>query len=170
MAFSSSPHHLGNPSTNFTKGKMTIPSKDLDIVWGGDDRYWTIPNDMNSAAHLHQVSWLEVTASVRGTNPSKNYDVGFRVSVTPDAFGWSNYPVYIMVKRGKEGKFAWKKFFLNTNETNKPFEITGRLIKAEKPLEDSSDDQRVYFGLYEVWSGKWKGGLKIHHAFITESP
>ncbi|EYU43687.1 hypothetical protein MIMGU_mgv1a017435mg [Erythranthe guttata] len=75
-----------------------------------------------------------------------------------------------MVKRGKEGKFAWKKFFLNTNETNKPFEITGRLIKAEKPLEDSSDDQRVYFGLYEVWSGKWKGGLKIHHAFITESP
>ncbi|KAI3455834.1 hypothetical protein Pfo_012497 [Paulownia fortunei] len=171
MASNASPHHVGNPSAKFNKdkhGKMIIPPKDLNIVWGGDNRYWNVPNNENLPAELYQVCWLEVTGSVNGTCPNKDYDVGFRVSITPDAFGWGCSAVYVMVKRGKEGKFAWKKVFLNPNET-KEFEITGRLMKAEKPVQDPND-QKLYFGLYEVWSGKWKGGLKIYHAFIRESP
>ncbi|KAK6150212.1 hypothetical protein DH2020_017737 [Rehmannia glutinosa] len=171
MASNASPHHLGNLSPKFIKdkqGKMIIQPKDLNIVWGGDNRYWNVPDKENLAAELYQVCWLEVTGSVNGTSPNKNYDVGFRLSLTPDAFGWGNAPIYIMVKRGKEGKFVWRKVFLNPNETNE-FEITGRLMKAEKPVQDSNDE-KLYFGLYEVWSGKWKGGLRIHHVFIIESP
>ncbi|KAK4440333.1 protein PHLOEM PROTEIN 2-LIKE A9 [Sesamum alatum] len=168
----SSTHHVGNPSAEFIKdyqGKMIIQPKDLNIVWGRDDRYWTIPQKENLPAELHQVSWLEVTGSVNGTSPSKSYEVGFRVSLTPDAFGWGSSPIYIMVKRGKHGKFAWRRIVLNSYLTAQ-FEITGRLEKAESlPLPgQDSDYQKLYFGLYEVWSGKWKGGLKIHHAFVRE--
>ncbi|KAL0442339.1 UNVERIFIED_CONTAM: protein PHLOEM PROTEIN 2-LIKE A9 [Sesamum latifolium] len=164
-----SPHHVGNPSAEFIKdgrGQMIIQPKDLNIVWGRDDRYWTVPNKEN-LAELHQVSWLEVTGSINGISPSKIYEVGFRLSFTPDAFGWGNSPIYIMVKRGKYGKFAWRKIVLDPYATRHTFEITVMLGKAEKPEQDSNN-QKLYFGLYEVWSGKWKGGLKIHHAFIKE--
>ncbi|KAL8513059.1 hypothetical protein ACS0TY_019301 [Phlomoides rotata] len=168
MAPNSSPHHSGNPSAKFIKdkqGKMIIPPKDLSIVWGKDDRYWNVPNKDNLAAELYQVYWLEVTGLIHETSPNKNYEAGFRVSLNPDAFGWGKYPVYIMVKRGKEGKIGWTKIYMNPNQKGE-FEIMGKCVKSDK----SSQDGKLYFGLYEVWSGKWKGGLKIRHAFIRELP
>ncbi|KAG6395875.1 hypothetical protein SASPL_142008 [Salvia splendens] len=49
------------------------------------------------------------------------------------------------------------------------FEIKGRLMmKGSDHQIEGSDDGKLSFGLYEVWSGKWKGGLKIHHAFVKE--
>lgn len=116
-------------------------------------------------AELHQVSWLEVTGSVDGINTTKGYEVGFSVSLNPDAFGWGSYPVCVMVKRGKEGKIAWTKAPINPNQRGQ-FEIKGRLMKSDG-MEDSKD-RKLYFGLYEVWSGKWKGGLKIYNAHIKE--
>lgn len=118
----------------------------------------------NLAAELHQVYWLEVTGLIHETRPNKNYEVGFRVWLNPDAFGWGKYPIYIMVKRGREGKVGWTKIYMNPNEKGE-FEITA---KSEKPSQD--EDGKLYFGLYEVWSGTWKGGLNIRHAFITELP
>ncbi|GFQ04829.1 protein phloem protein 2-like a9 [Phtheirospermum japonicum] len=165
MASNASPHHLPNPSTKFIKdkqGKMIYQPKDLNIVWGEDDHYWNVPNKENSAAKLRQISWLEVTGSIDGTSRNKNYDVGFRLSLAPDAFGWGTSPIYVMVKRGKEGKFAWEKVFLNPKETSE-FEVTGRLMKADKQKARNSDDDKVYFGLYEVWSGKWKGAGLSHN-------
>ncbi|KAL8513062.1 hypothetical protein ACS0TY_019302 [Phlomoides rotata] len=170
MAPNSTPHHSGNPSTKFTKqGRMMIPPKDLNIVWGKDNRYWSVPQNQGSPAELHQVSWLEVTGSVGETSPNKKYEVGFRVSLNPDAFGWGKYPMYIMIKRGKQGKAASTKINMNPNLKGE-FEISGKLDKSKEQSRGGSDDARLYFGLYEVWSGKWKGGLKIHHAFITEFP
>ena len=32
-----------------------------------------------------------------------------------------------------------------------------------------NDENKLYFGLYEVWSGKWKGGLVIQKVIITKS-
>ncbi|KAL2484121.1 Protein PHLOEM PROTEIN 2-LIKE A9 [Forsythia ovata] len=147
--------------------KFLIPAKALNIVWGRDGRFWNIPDNPGMPAELLQVSWLEVSSSVDGTNPQKNYEIGFSVSLKADAFGWNKYPVYIMMKRGKEGEFSWKKVFLNTNNgnVNQAFEISGKLMKAA-----DSTDTKIYFGLYEVWSGKWKGGLQIHHAFVREAP
>ncbi|KAI3466924.1 hypothetical protein Pfo_023587 [Paulownia fortunei] len=163
----SSPHHVGNPSVEFKedgKGQIIIPAKDLNIVWGGDSRYWNVPDDKESPAELNQVYWLEVTASVDKTSPNKIHEVGFHVSLTADAFGWGDSPLYLMVKRGKDGKFVWRKFFMGPNDTEGR-DITGNSMQAL-----NSGDSKLYFGLYEVWSGKWKGGLKIHNAFVRELP
>ncbi|KAL0407579.1 UNVERIFIED_CONTAM: protein PHLOEM PROTEIN 2-LIKE A9 [Sesamum latifolium] len=167
------PHHVGDPSISFytytdddDNEPMKIPPKHLNIVWGGDSRYWKLPDDEESSAELNQVCWLEVTGSVEGTRPNKQYQVGFHVSFTPDAFGWGGSPLYIMVKRGKDGKSVWRKLLLNPDQT-KECDITATTNTNTNP---HSNDSKLYFGLYEVWSGKWKGGLKIHHAFIRQLP
>ncbi|KAL8513064.1 hypothetical protein ACS0TY_019303 [Phlomoides rotata] len=167
MASNTTPHHSANLSTKFTKNDeagsmMIVQPKDLNIVWGKDNRYWNVPQKLGSPAELYQVSWLEVTGIVDETSPNKAYEVGFRLSFNPDAFGWGKYPVYILIKRGKEGKTTSTKITMNPNHKGE-FEISGKLDKCNE-----ESDGRLYFGLYEVWSGKWKGGLKIHHAFITE--
>ncbi|KAL2467451.1 Protein PHLOEM PROTEIN 2-LIKE A9 [Abeliophyllum distichum] len=162
-----SPHYEGDRSTiqkDKDGGKFFIPAKALNIVWGRDSRYWKIPEKSDMPAELLQVSWLEVSCSVDETNPQKNYEVGFSVSLKVDAFGWNKYPFYIMMKRGNERQFSSKKVLFNGNG-NQEFEISGKLMKAA-----DSTDTKIYFGLYEVWSGKWKGGLKIHHAFVREAP
>ncbi|KAH6764842.1 hypothetical protein C2S52_013829 [Perilla frutescens var. hirtella] len=165
---STSPHHYGNPSIKYTpkEGKMMIPPKDLNIVWGNDNRYWTVPKkeDENVGAELHQVSWLEVTGLVDETRANKRYEVGFGVSLNPDAFGWGNYPIYIMIKRGRQGKTTWTKISINPNQKGE-FQI-----KARSNYQQPQNDPKLYFGLYEVWSAKWKGGLNFHHAYITELP
>lgn len=88
------------------------------------------------------------------------------MSLNADAFGWGKYPLYILIKKGKEGKTASTKITINPNLKGE-FEISG---KWDKSKGTSGDDGRLYFGLYEVWSGKWKGGLNIHHAFLKEFP
>lgn len=147
---------------------MIIQPQDLNIVWGRDDRYWNIPaapkaNEDMAPVELYQVSWLEVTGCVNETNPNRDYEVGFEVSLAPDAFGWGTSPIYIMVKRGKDGKFASKKFQVDPDKSEK-FKISAQNNKNQP----SSDDTQLYFGLYEVWSGKWKGGLRIHNAYVKE--
>lgn len=123
---------------------------------------------VSSPAELHQVCWLEVTGFVDATNPNENCEVGFRVSLRPDAFGWGNYPIYIMIKKGGGGKVSWTKISINPNQKGE-FEIRGRWIKADQQTLDPND-RKLYFGLYEVWSGKWKGGINIHHAYVIEQP
>ncbi|KZV42512.1 hypothetical protein F511_38537 [Dorcoceras hygrometricum] len=148
-------------------GPMIIQPQDLNIVWGGDDRYWNIRGN-GDMAELYQVSWLEVTGCVDETNPNRDYEAGFEVSLAPNAFGWGASPLYLMVKRGKEGKFAWTKFQVNPDQTRR-FKISGKLAHSQNSAPQSSaDDKKLYFGLYEVWSEKWKGGLRIHHAYVTE--
>ena len=53
-----------------------------------------------SPAELIQVSWLEVTGTFDGLK-GKKYEIGFEVSLTPDAFGWNGCHVYVMAKVGK---------------------------------------------------------------------
>ncbi|XP_071920284.1 protein PHLOEM PROTEIN 2-LIKE A9-like isoform X2 [Coffea arabica] len=123
------------------------------------------PSD-GKPAELLQVSWLEVAGSV-DADPQKTYDVSFRVSLTPDAFGWGSYPIYIMVKRGKFGKFDWKKVYLTNCDGINRIHLTGKSVQNGRENQGSTD-RKLYFGLYEVWSGKWKGGLKIHDVTIRE--
>ncbi|KAL3523000.1 hypothetical protein ACH5RR_015834 [Cinchona calisaya] len=169
---SNNPHYEADPKAiEYNKGQelIIVKPRGLNIVWGRDARYWNVPNpeDDGKPAELLQVSWLEVTGCV-STDPQKNYEVGFKVSLTPDAFGWGGSPIYIMVKRGKEGKFVWKENVLTNNphRTNE-FYITTTLVKSDRQAQGSTD-RKIYFGLYEVWSDKWKGGLKVHHVRIKE--
>ncbi|KAL1538449.1 protein PHLOEM PROTEIN 2-LIKE A9-like isoform X3 [Salvia divinorum] len=167
MASNTNPHHSGNSSLKLKKGAqgMKISPRNLNIVWGNDTRYWNVPKNDTDSAELCQVSWLEVTGSVVGAAAAKSYEVGLSVSLNPDAFGWGNYPIYIMIKRGNEEKGKWTKIVINPNQKG-PFEIKGRSAKGSDHQVEGSD--KLSFGLYEVWSGKWKGGLKIHHAYIKE--
>jgi hypothetical protein len=97
-------------------------------------------------AELIQVCWLEVTGSLQ-LEANKTYEVGFKVSLTPDAFGWNGCPVYVMAKFVEE-----------------PYQKIPEQVLSIK----SETENTLYFGLYEVWSGKWKGGLKIHEAFVNK--
>ncbi|XP_073134803.1 protein PHLOEM PROTEIN 2-LIKE A9 [Henckelia pumila] len=165
---SNNPHHIANFQLKYKEtpgaGKMVIQPQYLNIVWGRDDRYWNV-REGSMPAELYQVCWLEVTGCVDETNPKKDYEVGFEVSLAPDAFGWGASPLYLMIKRGKEGKFAWTKFQVNPDE-NQKFKIFGKLLRTNQ--SSSGDDKKLYFGLYEVWSEKWKGGLRIHNAYVQE--
>lgn len=95
----------------------------------------------------------------------------FNVSLRADAFGWDECNVYIMAKIGKKGKFSFKKLSLNNGKSRgDKFYIPEDGLKIQvKPNENSSADCKLYFGMYEVWSRRWKGGLKIHHAFVEKT-
>ncbi|OWM72749.1 hypothetical protein CDL15_Pgr024801 [Punica granatum] len=119
----------------------------------------------SSVCELKQVCWLEVTGAV-GVRTGKKYEIGFRVSLKPDAFGWGETPLYLMAKLGKQGKYKKKSIYLQDEQREKEFDVPKDrfVIEVSSTLEDST----IYFGLYEVWSGKWKGGLQIHYAFVKE--
>ena len=117
-------------------------------------------------AELIQVSWLEVTGTFDGVK-GKKYEIGFEVSLTPDAFGWNGCHVYVMAKVGKRGKYSWKRSSLENPKAG-IFQIPLETLDIKVDDNANSTDNKIYFGMYEVWSGKWKGGLKIHHAIIKE--
>ncbi|KAA0043222.1 protein PHLOEM PROTEIN 2-LIKE A9-like [Cucumis melo var. makuwa] len=177
--FYSSPHFNGDPKAiEKAKNKKTIIyPKGFNITWGNDKRYWRLPRqsrnlkESSAAAELLQVSWLEVTCWTDNVEIGKSYKVGFNVSMTAAAFGWKGCDVYIMAKIGKAGKFVYKKMCLDSkasDDQNKFNMPEDDLIITVKPPSSSPGDNRLYFGMYEVWSGKWKGGLKIHHAFVEK--
>lgn len=116
------------------------------------------------------MSWLEVTCSTDNVEAGKSYKVGFNVSMAPDAFGWKGCEVYVMAKIGKSGKFMYKKVSLESKSYDqKKFDIPeDDLVINVKAPSSSPGDHRLYFGMYEVWSGKWKGGLRIHHALVQK--
>lgn len=120
-----------------------------------------------------QVSWLEVTGSI-DLSAGEQYEVTFKVSLAPDAFGWNGCPVYVMAKFGKKGKYTWKRATLDkgTTTTGGGFSIPDPSLKitALATASDASNETTLYFGLYEVWSGKWKGGLRIHEALVKKLP
>jgi hypothetical protein len=43
-------------------------------------------------------------------------------------------------------------------------------IKPKSEENAKNDKETLYFGLYEVWTNKWKGGLRIHEAIVQEIP
>ncbi|TXG48318.1 hypothetical protein EZV62_027612 [Acer yangbiense] len=167
--------------------EITIRPRGFNIVWGKDTRYWQLPEksliiktstaedlnrnkDTEAAAELKQVCWLEITGSV-DVKAGKKYAIEFQVSMKPDAFGWSGCPVFMMAKVGKKGKYIWKKITTLEKRTNTdPFSIpeTNSQLTIDVSSNATAPDNKLFFGLYEVWSGKWKGGLLIHKAIIRQ--
>ncbi|CAH2034689.1 unnamed protein product [Thlaspi arvense] len=158
----------------------------LNFVWGGDSRYWVIPKEPRylpvhngMPAELKMVSWLEVTGSFEKIEPGKTYQIGFKISFKPDAAGWDKAPVFMSAKIGKKGKPVWKRIkSVNQNfgkpksGSEKPVTIPDesdgsfQISVSHEPL--NQEDTKLQFGLYEVWTGRWKTGLLIHEAFVQE--
>ncbi len=141
-----------------------VKPQGLNIVWGDDRRYWQRSDEK---AELLQVCWLEVTGSEKVT-PGNRYKISFEVSLKNDAFGWSGCPVSVMAKIGKKGRYSWKRVKLPDQSSvgNVRFSIPDEDFIMQVPQNDS--EVELYFGLYEIWSGKWKGGLTIHKVIITQ--
>lgn len=165
----SNSHYEGNHGCEPTPNGFEIKPAALNIIWGKDPRYWKLPEDQkNPAAELVQVSWLEVTGWCDKVKPGTRYEVKFEVKLTPDAFGFNELPVYFMVKSGT--KSLWKKMNLTKDAKAK----TGGSCSVPDNLTITTDhsvhdeDKKLCFGLYEVWSGKWKGGLIIEKVHIQE--
>lgn len=114
----------------------------------------------DGSAELIQVSWLEVSGKVpveKGT-----YVVKFDVAVNSNGFGWDGTPVLVMAKVGKKGKYKYEEVTLQCgNDQISP--------KVSIPVEGNPNDLELHFGLYEVWSGKWKGGLIIKKAEVIKT-
>ncbi|ERN14807.1 protein PHLOEM PROTEIN 2-LIKE A9 [Amborella trichopoda] len=158
-----------------TESKV-LKATDLDIAWGGDERYWRwIPrgkitgesNSTETVAELLQVSWLEVSARVPAKMflPSTKYEVTFHIIWKPDAFGWKDVEVYVVVWfKNKEPVDYVQVDLQKSKEQTVPLELGSVSFTTPANLEDD-----MIFGLYEVWSQQWKGGLVILGAKITKS-
>ncbi|XP_022142415.1 protein PHLOEM PROTEIN 2-LIKE A9-like [Momordica charantia] len=166
------PHRVADQTAiaKDTKGNTRFYPRGLNITWGNDDRYWHISNSntpkSSSVAELKQVSWLEVTCSTDNVEVGKKYKVGFNVSMKPDAFGWNGIEVYVMAKVGKSGKFMFKKVSLGDKPTNQSLKIPEEPLEITVDASTPKELRTIHLGLYEVWTQKWKGGLRIHDAFV----
>ena len=96
----------------------------------------------------------------------KSYNLTFEVELLPEASGWKDQQAYLMAKVGKKGKHNWKKVQLQPGKGKIPND--NDKLTIEVPTEET--DTTLQFGLYEVWSGKWKGGLKIYNAEVRVIP
>lgn len=161
------PHQTADPTESNkwddAKTKCVIQPKGLNIIWGNDPRYWKITNDY---AELIQVSWLEVSGKVKVEKGNK-YIVKFKVEVKQDGFGWGSTDVLVMAKVGKKGTYKYEPVKLDCGNGTTIQEIKDKL-KLEIEVRSDETDLELHFGLYEVWSGKWKGGLKIYNAEVVK--
>ncbi|CAN6545811.1 unnamed protein product [Malus baccata var. baccata] len=177
MSMTTKPHFQAEQDDEVKQegNKYIFRPRGLNIVWGNDERYWKLPKKKQSKdeptepAELIQVSWLEVTGSC-SLSIAKKYEISFDVELAPDAFGWRDIQAFLMAKVGKKGKYVWTKVKVAAQDPKVgKFKIpddNGPQMTIEVP--SNAPDNTVYFGLYEVWSGKWKGGLKIHQASVKE--
>lgn len=112
-----------------------------------------------------QVSWLEVSGKV-GVEKNKTYAVTFHVDVKQDGFGWNGTEVLVMAKIGKKGQYVYKvaNYLAPGKSLTIPRESDSQL---EIQVGQDETDLELHFGLYEVWSGKWKGGLEIKNAEVV---
>ncbi|KAM1007996.1 hypothetical protein ACFX2A_004584 [Malus domestica] len=165
------PHNFFNSLLN--GDSYILKPRGLSIVWGNVEHYWKLPKklskgDSNDPTELKQVSWLEVTGSV-SLIPTKTYQISLDVEMAPSSFGWRDIQAFLMAKVGKRGKYKWTKVKVVQDPNVGRFTIPD---KTSPPLRievlPASVDNMLHFGLYEIWSGKWKGGLKIHQANVTE--
>ncbi|XP_027334265.1 protein PHLOEM PROTEIN 2-LIKE A9-like [Abrus precatorius] len=155
------PHHTSDPNyiVQVDDRGYIIQPRGLNIVWGNDSRYWRIPDQ--GAAELIQVSWLEVSGKV-AISKEGNYSIKFSVNVKADGFGWDGTEVLVMAKVGKTGRYTYQVAKLTPGRR---LTIPIQQLKIPVSASDAAPKD-LYFGLYEVWSGKWKGGLEIESAEV----
>ena len=122
-------------------------------------------------AELLKVCWLDVSGEMPVTE-GKEYEVSFMLSMnTKNSSAW-NDPVTVMARIGKKGEYQRKEIKLsNLSEEVKEFRLDHKCqIKPKSDENAKNDKETLYFGLYEVWTNKWKRGLRIHEAIVQEIP
>ncbi|GLT52431.1 hypothetical protein SLA2020_257740 [Shorea laevis] len=145
--------------------KYALGPKAFNIVWGNDQGFWRISTQSGAGSSVLARSNRSVSVE-----KGKRYQISFKLSMKSDAFGWANSPVFLMAKVGKRGKYIWKRLSQLEQCPREPMDVpdpnSNNSFRIDVPADAS--DPRLYYGLYEVWSGKWKGGLRIHGATVKE--
>ncbi|KAI5563218.1 hypothetical protein POPTR_015G118800v4 [Populus trichocarpa] len=119
-------------------------------------------------AELLEVCWLDVTGSMTATK-GKAYEISFILSMNEEnSFGWED-PVYVMARIGEEGEYTRVKIDLSKLGL-KEEEFPAEKCRVEFRSDENAENNKktLYFGLYEVWTNHWKGGLRIHEAIVRE--
>ncbi|CAK7336979.1 unnamed protein product [Dovyalis caffra] len=149
--------------------KTTFKPKGLSIGLEEESQSWII-SEGDSSAELLEACWLDVTGSMTATKGNK-YEISFKLSMNEEnAFGWKD-PVYVMAKIGEEGQYECVKVDLSLlGKDEKVFPLEKFEIKFKSDDKTASTETKLYFGLYEVWTNEWKGGLRIHEAIVQEGP
>ncbi|KAJ1699957.1 hypothetical protein LUZ63_008469 [Rhynchospora breviuscula] len=152
------------PTEEKDKG-VVVYADELKITWGNDSRYWRM-NETERTAELITVWWLQVTGSVEMNLLEANtrYKLQFNIMMKLHASGW-DIPVYIMVIPGKGKSCIWRKVYLN--RITKGIS-TGIPSCVEFTTPSSVDDDKVSFGLFEIWGGNLKQGLVIEKVVISK--
>nr|TKS01365.1 hypothetical protein D5086_0000173750 [Populus alba] len=183
-----------HPETQGAYGKNTFKPKDLlSNILEEESQDWTI-SEMDGTAELLEGCWLDVTGSMPATK-GKAYEISFILSMNEkNSFGWED-PVYVMARIGEEGEYTRVQIDLSklkgevvefppdkcrveprgiSSESDEKSESKAREKKSQtnkKGAENAKNDKEMlYFGLYEVWTNNWKGGLRVHEAIVQEIP
>ena len=59
---------------------------------------------------------------------------------------------------------------IKTSENNEEFPAKKSQTTSRSDENAKNNEETLYFGLNEVWTNKWKGGLRIHEAIVQEIP
>ncbi|KAG6753374.1 hypothetical protein POTOM_043441 [Populus tomentosa] len=143
----------------------------LNITWSATEGYWKMPEKgTDDPAELLQVCWLEINGSTpKPLSKGKSYALSFKISMAEEPFGWKEAPAFMMAKVGKKGIAKWARIKLADVQGDHEMEVpSDKLLQFEVP--ENAQDTTLYFGFYELWSGGWKGGLRIHEAVVKEMP
>ncbi|KAH8486198.1 hypothetical protein H0E87_025277 [Populus deltoides] len=157
------------PSKDTGDKKMFKP-KELKICWQEENQFWSIPDGDDVPAELLEVCWLDVSGEMPVTKGNA-YEVSFMLSMnTENSFGWDD-PVTVMARIGEEGEYTRVPIDLSKLK-GEEVEFPPDKCRVEPKSEENAknDKETLYFGLYEVWTNKWKGGLRIHKAIVQKIP
>lgn len=152
-----------------TGGKKVFKPKELQIHLQEESKFWSIPEG-DGPAELLKVCWLDVSGEWNVTK-GKTYEVSFMLSMnTENSFGW-DVPVTVMARIGKEGEYQSKEIYLSDlgkDQVERPQDKCRIEFKSDEKA--NNNEGKLYFGLYETLTNKWKGGLRIHEAIVQEIP
>ncbi|CAK7336982.1 unnamed protein product [Dovyalis caffra] len=152
------------------KCRWSFKPRELHITWSENPSNWKMPEKENDPAELQNVCWLEINSSTpEPLSKGKRYALSFKISLSEQNFGWDAVPaVYMLAKVGKKGRANWAKINIADMKVGNEMEVPYGKLQFEVPKY--AEDTTLHFGLYELWSGGWKGGLRIHEAVVEKMP
>ncbi|KAL3570114.1 hypothetical protein D5086_027363 [Populus alba] len=152
------------------EGRWRFKPRGLHITWSSNSSYWKMPEKgTDGPAVLLAVCWLEIDGSTsEPLSKGKRYALSFKISMKKQDPAWKEGPVFMLAKVGKKGIAQWEKINLGDMRIGNIVEIPHGKLRFEVPKK--AEDTRLYFGLYELWTGNWKQGLQIHEAVVEEMP
>ncbi|KAI9126839.1 hypothetical protein K1719_002435 [Acacia pycnantha] len=107
------------------------------------------------------------TCSV-STKQHPGKEIQFEVKLKHDAFGWTRSLVLVLAEVGKKGKYVFSETALSYSNDHvtipTPESKSGRRKRAGECPE-----AKIYFGLYKVWSGKWREGFRSASSTSTHA-